>query len=160
LELYPTEQGASLLIRLGGIAGSFSSRITRLQTKILTDPVPEDIQILQSEEEAAIWQAAREFTWVPSGSLLVKVPLTPRRVETLDQQLAKHKALRRYSVGANLCWVAWSKPAETLDEILKDMSLSGLVLFGSDKQPQLGIWTGEIFAQRVKKALDPQQRWR
>lgn len=160
LELYPTENGASMLIRLGGIAGSFSNRVIRLQTKVLTNPVPNHVEIVEGEAEAAIWQEAREFTWVPSGSLLVKVPLTPKRVPTLDEQLVKHNALRRYSVGANLGWVVWSESVEALDIILKEMALSGLILFGADKQTQLGKSTGEVFARRVKDALDPQQRWR
>lgn len=89
----------------------------------------------------------------------MKVPVTPRRVLSLDGQLAAQGALRHYSCGANLAWVAWTGSVEPLHNLLQSQGLSGLAILGESEQPLLGVHTGDAFAQRVKKALDPNNKF-
>ena len=73
----------------------------------------------------------------------------------LDRELGSHSAKRVYSVGANLAWVAWPGEVDTLDVILTQQELSGLVILGAAGKARLGLRNGESFARRVKQALDP-----
>lgn len=156
LDLIPEEKGASLLIRLGGMPQSLQPRLQRLQRYLDEFPAkPQALTLHQEEAEVELWRAARHFTWLPPEHILVKIPLTPRRVPGLDQELQAQGAVRRYSVGANLAWVAWSAPVERLDEILRRLELSGLVILGQTNRCILGIRSGEAFARRVRQALDP-----
>ncbi len=156
LDLIPEEGGASLLIRLGGAPQSLPPRLQRLQRYL--DELPfraQALRVYQEEAEAELWRAARHFSWAPREHLLVKIPLTPRRVLPLERELQAQGAMRRYSIGANLAWVAWPTHEERLDEILKGLGLSGLVILGQSQRCLLGVHSGEAFAQRVRQALDP-----
>jgi hypothetical protein len=92
---------------------------------------------------------------VDGAHTLVKIPLTPSRLPSLDERLAGQGATRRYSAGANLAWVAWPASLQILDEILAGENLSGLAILGETGGPLIGVRGGSSFAQRVRKALDP-----
>jgi hypothetical protein len=111
-------------------------------------------------EEQALWEAARDFAWVPDGWSLVKVPLTPRRIAGLERDLSgladlgSPICLRHYSAGGQVAWVATSAPIAALDGVLAQAELSGLRIFGPPGPVRLGRRVGEPFARRVKQALD------
>lgn len=153
VDLVPGEDSVALLVRVGGKKNSLAGRVQRVQ-KILQrgEAVPED-------EEAGLWRAAREFEWLPANCLLVKIPVTPQQVPDLDKRLDQHVAVRRYSAGANVAWVAWPGEAADLEPILISMGLSGLVVIGTAAKPLLGKRTGQEFARRIKRALDPGGKW-
>lgn len=155
LDLDVKNQKVHLLAQMGGAAATIPSRIERL-LGVLGAP---DFDTLQGDAESRLWREAREFAWVPSGSLLVKVPLTPKRVPALDQELAQHGAVRRYCAGANLAWVAWRGSAQELDAALNRQELGGLVILGEADKVLLGRRNGDSFARRVKQALDPQEKF-
>lgn len=155
LDLEPHPNHAELVVRLGGIPEGFPARLGRLRSLLGAD----ERTTLDEESERAFWRSRSEFAWHTEGQALVKVPLTPGRLLELDNGLAEYAADRHYSVGANLGWVAWSGPLNLLDSLLTDLGLSGLVLLGSAGKPRLGTRTGEGFAARVKKALDPLDKW-
>jgi len=160
LELEPGEDGAQLLVRLGGDERFFPERRARLEA-LLGQTAS---RIWQGEEarlneEALLWERLNEFAWAPAGSRLVKVPLTPARVLALDAGLEASGALQRYSASANLAWIAWPGPLEALDTILVDLSLAGLVVMGPAGRPWIGARTGEGFLRRVRLALDPQGKF-
>jgi hypothetical protein len=118
-----------------------------------------DIEILEGDHERSFWEEINEFSWVPEDSLLIKVPITPSSVETLDDFLRKNEIQRRYSVGANVAWIAWSKPIDIIDKHLKEINLAGLTILGQTDQIRLGFWEPDIFFQRIKNALDPISKW-
>ena len=153
LELVPNAKEATLFVRLGGVASTLSERMERLR-KII--PAGES---MEGEAEAQFWNSMIEFTWVPASYALVKVPITPKQVPALEASLNEFETQRRYSVGANLAWIAWQPPIERLHEILIQLGLGGLVLLGKPGCPRLGLRVGEAFAHRVKRALDPDFRW-
>jgi glycolate oxidase FAD binding subunit len=153
LDLIPEAAGTSLLARIGGLAEAFPARLERLQGLAGRG------EVLEAGPEAELWRQAGEFEWLPAGNLLVKVPLTPGRLPALDGRLAQDGAVRRYAAGANLAWVGWpGEPAE-LDALLGSLDMEGLVVLGPAGRPRLGRRSGQSFAQRIKKALDPQGKF-
>ena len=62
-------------------------------------------------------------------------------------------------MGGNLAWIAWPSAIDELDTLLTAASLSGLIIRGVTEQPRIGVQTGQIFAQRIKQALDPAGRF-
>ncbi len=153
LEIEPKTESYDLRIRIGGTPELFNDRIERLKQFI------GDSEILDGDDEARYWEGVNEFNWIPMNSTLVKIPLIPNLVPELDTFLKQNEAVRRYSVGANVAWIAWTQPLEILDQHLKDAKLVGLTILGSTHQTHLGVWQSGNFYQRVKKALDPTGKW-
>jgi glycolate oxidase FAD binding subunit len=152
LDLLPQAEGAQLRLRLGGKPASFPERIQHLQRFLESA----EFSLLDGEPETGLWWAETEFSWAPADCSLVKVPITPRRLPGLDEGLAAAGAIRHYSVGANLAWVAWPGEINALDSLLARLDLSALLLRGAAQNPLLGVRSGDGFARRVKQALDPQ----
>lgn len=144
----------TLWLRQGGIERTLRPRLDQLRQFVGGG------DILTGNDDAAIWHNARELAWVPPQTTLVKVPLTPKRIPALHIALAPHEPTVRYSAGGNVVWIAWPASLDMLDNILKEHGLRGLVLLGEPgNQPLIGIPLDTIFAQRVKNALDPQQKF-
>lgn len=156
LDISPGVDFTRLLVRLGGVQESFAERAERAQAILQS----EQVEILYGEIEDEIWRSRREFSWVPEGAALVKVPLTPKGALGLYEAMSAASAEVNYSVGANLAWIAWQEPVEALDTLLIQQELSGLLIFGiNGVSPRLGIRKGDAFARRIKAALDPTNRW-
>lgn len=153
IDLEPSQGETTLFVRLGSSLDIMPARIDRIR-KILGDCV-----LIEGDEESVVWREMREFSWVPEGDALVKIPLTPKRVPEFDTLLESFAALRRYSVGGNVAWVAWPESVDRLDALLSELDLSGLVVLGPGGQPRVGINRSETFFRRVKQALDPLQKW-
>lgn len=154
LEALELEPPGVLWGRMGGLPESLDARMERL-VKFLGPSA----RVLRGDEEAALWEAAREFSWVAPESSLVKVPLTPGRVAALEERLGDRAVGRRYSAGGNVAWIAWPGDLDNLDAILASLELGGLCLMGPARRAPLGLWTGEGLAERVKRALDPAGRF-
>ena len=139
----------ALWVRLGGLATVLPQRIDRLRAMLGAG------EVMDGFVENATWQAVREFSWAPEAWALIKVATTPGRITALEQVLVHTKALRRYAVGGNLAWIAWPGALTDLSNHLTELHLSGLVIRGAFDQPRIGVQTGQVFAQRIKQALDP-----
>jgi hypothetical protein len=116
---------------------------------------------LMSDDDAAFWQASREFAWAPTKAALVKVPISPHLVAALDAVLADHGAVRRYSSGASQAWIAWPGSPAALSSLLAAQRLSGLLLRSPepDTRPLLGLDLDGALRARVLRALDPDRRF-
>jgi glycolate oxidase FAD binding subunit len=145
--------GFTLWVRMGGIPELLLSRMDRLQEAIGSGLV------LLGEDEQAIWRGKREFTWLPDGYSLVKVPLTPGCIVALELSLGSKQILRRYIAGGQLAWLALDDPPRTLDSILSGQDLSGLVLIGPPGLPNIGKSHKNSFQSKVKDVLDPGHRF-
>lgn len=145
--------GYSLQARLAGPPESFAARSARLRSLL------EGSNRLEGEAEREHWAAARRFDWVAEGAWLAKVALTARRIPALEAHLEPAGALRRYSCGGNLAWIAWPGDIQELDSVLAACDLAGLALLGAEGASRLGKRSGASFARRIKSALDPQDRW-
>lgn len=159
LELDPEGEQAAVRVRLAGAPDTFTARRRRLTSELGRDAA----NILEAEADAGFWRARREFAWVPPGSLLVKVPITPQRVGALDLKLSAAGAMRQYSAGLSQAWVAWPGATDDLSQMLSDLGLSGLAVLSPVGRPldrlpgrdYLGIHPDDIFYRRVRAALDP-----
>jgi glycolate oxidase FAD binding subunit len=159
LDLTPAAGGATLWVRLAGLAGALPDRIARLRGVLGGG------EMVAEAEEARFWRAARELAWVPpvlsavegAGWSLVKVPVTPKKIAALDQNLPS-QAARRYSVAGQVAWIATPDRA-ALDAALTGAGLSGLALIGPAGKARLGVQPGAAFERRVKQALDPGERF-
>lgn len=151
-----------LLIRLGGMPSLAGQRIAQLRQVIGRDigcDVAVNGTMLTDAADAAVWMTAREFDWVPPHAALVKVAVAVGQITQLEAALAPYAVVRRYAVGGNLLWLAWTTPLSTLDALLRQLGLSGLVLRGAHTTPLIGMARGQFFMQRIKQALDPHQRF-
>jgi glycolate oxidase FAD binding subunit len=153
LDLASISDGFEMILRIGGLPECFPERYQRLQTLL------GDGEIIEGESDINLWRQVCEFTWLPQNSALIKIPLTPKLVPSLDYYLAENGAVRRYTVGANLAWIGWSGEMDSLDRKLNELKLSGLILFGTFERTRIGIRTGDSFYHRVKTALDPNGLW-
>ena len=151
LDIIPQADQYFIYIRMGGIPETLLSRIDRIRM------IVGDGEVIEGEEE--IWNDITNFTWLQSGELLVKIPITPKSVGELDIYLAGSSAKRHYSVGCNVAWVAWCNHVDDLDMLLKRLGLSGLVLVGQVDKIHLGLEKGNKFSKLVKEALDPGDKW-
>jgi glycolate oxidase FAD binding subunit len=149
-DLEPTPAGMTIWLRLAGLKSALPARVDRMRNLIGGGDVIDDDELL--------WHDVRELKWLPQGWSLIKVPVTPKRIPALEQALPS-TILRRYSSGGQVAWIAISDPPSTLDRILADRNLSGLMLIGSTDRPRLGLRGGDSFARRVKDALDPAHRF-
>lgn len=143
----------ALWIRLGGLEAVLPERAERVQTFLSCG------EILSGEAEADHWRGAREFAWLPADAALVKVPTTTRTLPALDERLARVGAARRYAVAGNLTWIGWPHEVSELDALLTELELAGLILIGSHSSLRIGVQTGQVFAQRIQRALDPEGRF-
>jgi glycolate oxidase len=152
LEALDLEPPGRLWVRLGGPAEGLERRLERAE-----DGLGMATERLLGAEEAEPWAVARELAWTPEGTHLAKLATTPGRVPELDAALAPAGAVRRYSAGCHLCWVAWpaDRPASALDSIARELAVSGVWLTGSPQSPLLGVAAGGAFATRVRRGLDP-----
>jgi glycolate oxidase FAD binding subunit len=154
------EPPARLWIRIGGLAESLPKRVERLRKTLGGDGTLVDIP---DDEEIGLWEDVREFAWVPEDHGLVKIPLTPAQIPQSEQLLASCEPVvsRRYSVGGNVLWLAWSKelPPSRLEEILAELDRPALALSGRWPDPRLGKRADGVFADRLLRVLDPKGRF-
>ena len=155
LEISPSE--AVLWVRLAGYGGVLPKRLSRLRELVGGG------EVFEAQDEERIWHGVREMKWVPDGWSLVKAPITPGRIETLEQGLERAfeevEIRRRYSCGGQITWLAFPGSLEKMDDVLGEQSLPGLVVFGPPGKRRLGKASGASFYRRIKQALDPDQRF-
>ncbi len=158
LELLPPN---ILLLRVGGLAEALTQRLEHLQQLI------QEGEILHDDQ--ALWQEAREFSWLEKTALkqtapkeitLLKIPLNPSQVFALEKTLERFDAPRRYSVGGNVVYLAWTETQDKLEHLLNSLGLSALALKGHFTHPILGKQLEANFSQRLLSVLDPQSKFR
>lgn len=139
----------ALWARMGGWEAVLSERIGALRALLgAGDEV-------SGADEQRFWAAAREFSWAPPAMKLVKVATTGEQLLALDEALAAGATQRRYTVGGNLTWLAWSGPVSDLHAQLAGQGLAGLVLRGTKANPWIGRPFHNSLSQRIKQTLDP-----
>jgi glycolate oxidase FAD binding subunit len=150
LDIIPADQGYQLCVRLGGLQAALPARLERL--RLLFDSGGE---VIENQDEAGLWRAARELEWALPNSALVKAALTPERIPRLEALLAGKPVLRRYSCGGQMAWLSADAPLKEINAWFKQLQLNGTAFFGPPGWPRLGDFSGRPFYIRVKDALDP-----
>jgi glycolate oxidase len=152
IEALDIEPPGRMLVRLGGPSMSLEPRLERL-CRALALPATK----LHGGEEAALWDG--RLAWAPPEAALVRLALGPRRAAALDASLGS--AARRYTRAGAGGWVAWppDRPLEELDAALRAAGAAGVRLTGPPGTVLLGATSGGAFADRVRRALDPDGRF-
>ncbi|MCB0114755.1 MAG: hypothetical protein KDD84_11720, partial [Caldilineaceae bacterium] len=159
LDLAPLADGIVLWIRLGGLPNALPGRLDGLTALLNQTTAPQSIEQHGEDNPAGHWDEMNRLSWRIPDAALVKIPVTPERIRTLDAELARQGAVRRYSAGANSAWVSWSAPCDALDSLLQRRQLGGLCLFGPAQRPWLGHLPGWAMLQRVASTLDPHNKF-
>lgn len=152
LDIELLENSWVLLARFAGMSETLSERVHRL-----IDVLHHNTALQYPDQvDDSVWSNINEFTWVGDNPNVVKVPIAPKKVPTLDASLVDMS--RRYSVGGNIAWIA-TQDIENLSTILGEQQLTGLHVLGDSDNPILGEPIDNVFAQRVKAVLDPENKF-
>lgn len=106
-------------------------------------------RILSSGEADAYWKECAAL----AGEPLVKVPLTPGRIPSLEYELAGTQGSRRYSMAGNVAYLSGIDPA-TLHPVLRARQLPGLTLRGGGPL-RPGFISSALMEAKVKASMDP-----
>jgi glycolate oxidase FAD binding subunit len=152
LDLEPT--GHALVIRVAGNGDAIDDHAQRVAA--FTE---RRCDVLAADEADGYWYAQREFEWVGADCRLIKLAITPRDVPAIESAIASAgEVVRRYAVAGNVAWLAWPT-----DRAWPALPVSGLVVRGEadGASPRVGPMSAEAapFAQRIKRALDPEGRF-
>ncbi len=157
LDIQPQADGpVRLLLRVGGLPNALPGRIERLQKFLAAETPLRQTAVMDGEADAALWAGLNGMAWANAADALVKVPLAPRQLPALDA--LPGLTGRHYSVGGNVAWLTVTDVV-ALDAQLDALALPGLVLRGPAGRPIIGRRTGLLLAQRVKQALDPNDKF-
>ena len=143
-----------VLARIGGEPVALDARARRIDETVALPS-----QRLRGEEDAALWRAASDLAWSPAERR------DPRRADATSGDRPRGGAQRcraraRYSLATNVAWVSWPPGAESSPWIsLKQLGLTGVVLVGPPREGLLGAARGGVFAARLRRALDPHDRF-
>jgi glycolate oxidase FAD binding subunit len=155
LDIEPGAQAYTLWIQLGGAPEALEQQRVRLSEYL----GGAETQDLTAVSEDVFWHAASEFLWTFPSTTLVKVPLTLKKAALLEEDLVENGHSRRYSCAGNVLWLSWDVELGSLDSLLSTHNLAGLVIWGSAKRALLGAWEPGEFARRIKRALDPENKF-
>jgi glycolate oxidase FAD binding subunit len=144
---------ATVWIRIGGLSESVRRRANRIRSMMGGG------EIHEGTDEDQRWQDARDLVWSPPEWNLLKVPLSPRHVTRLESELKGKEALRRYSSGANVAWIATPESSTTWDGFLGSLGLPGLFFVGSLSQVRVGRRDARALEERIRKVFDPTGRF-
>jgi glycolate oxidase FAD binding subunit len=154
VDLEPRSDGSTTLwVRIGGLSEGLPARADRARNVLGGG------EIVEGADEARLWSDAREFAWIRPGWNLLKVPLSPRLVSRLESEVAEREAIRRYSSGANVAWIASPESPETWDAVLSSLGLSGLVVMGPSDCVRIGVQKGLALEKRIARVFDPDGRF-
>jgi glycolate oxidase FAD binding subunit len=156
LDAVDLEAGGLLVVRLGGDPDILAARSERLERQVGTVA-----EVLAGEDDRAYWAATAAFCWVPEGHAIVRTAVSASLVRGLTSVLSAADALVRYSLAANVAWIAWPaiSPVDELAASLLALGLSGVALTGSPLPGLLGASPGGDFGDRIRFAFDPFHRF-
>jgi glycolate oxidase FAD binding subunit len=156
LDAIDLEPGGRLVVRLGGDADGLQARSTRLSAELGAPG-----ELLEGGVDRAYWADVARFSWVPDEWAIVRVPLAANLVPRADAALRAAGATVRYSLAGNLAWIAWppGRGSDELASALDGLRLVGVALTGPPLPGPLGARSGGAFAERVRSAFDPFDRF-
>jgi len=146
----------SLLVRLGGPAGANVALAAEIQTTWPGATVPADA------EADSVWSSLREFAWAHADGVLAKIPITLATLTDVDSVLAKIPGARgHFSAGGNVAFasLASAEQAVQLDNELRSLGLSALVLRSVGTPAHLGTSHESAISESVRAVFDPTHRF-
>ncbi len=163
LQCLDLEPPGRVWLRIGGLSAAVDARIDRVRNLLQQTDPNVTIEVLSGNDDAQVWNDAREFRWVPENHSLIKVPISPAQVIKAERLLSESgvESVRRYSVGGNVLWLATpqSSGEEQLDRLCQQLGRPALALTGNWSDPQRGSPHGQAFARRLLSVFDPDSRF-
>ncbi|MEP7116770.1 MAG: FAD-binding protein [Acidobacteriota bacterium] len=154
IALDATGAAATVWVRLAGAAEALPARIARAQH--LLESV---VEVQTGDDDARVWSEAAELTWTSAAAALVKVPTTPGRVADVVRALSP-LGICRVQCGGAVTVLATSQPLAAVDAVLTAHGWRGVAVCGPASGRRLGPATSDGFGDRVRRALDPDRRFR
>jgi glycolate dehydrogenase FAD-binding subunit len=151
----------TLWVRLAGRASTLGARVVRAVDVLKTHfgDKKTTIERLPDADEVTTWTDAAEFAWAPREAGLVKVPLTPAQIERVAA-LGPDPTRIRFSSAGSVAWIAWEDELQRLSTELARLDLKGVCVCGAFAGTRLGAFAANAFEDRVRRVLDPQNRFR
>ncbi|HEY8394526.1 MAG TPA: FAD-binding protein [Thermaerobacter sp.] len=151
--------GYTLFVRIGGPAATMASWLDRVEESVGR---PGDRLAAGSEEEAAVWRRFRELEWAAGGGALLRLYARPTAIETLDELLAHHGALRVFSQAGSAAWALFPTEPDW-DALTAALAGAGITALcwrgGPPGVTHLVPPAGVKVARAVKGLLDPAGRF-
>ena len=142
-----------LSLRLGYQQPTMAARRQALESLVGT-PLRSTLE----EEESAIWQNFKRFSWMGSHRCLFKVATHPTSALRLIRSLDERMWQFHLGNGGKALYLACPEASdmESLTRQLNAQELTGLQLKGPvSTHPLIGEYPGTSFVRRLQKALDP-----
>ena len=160
VEAIDADAGGRLWVRLAGRRATMAARAARVEN-VLTQACGATASIARLDEDAArdLWIAHAEFSWAPRDAHLVKIPLTPALVLRVAA-LRRDPARIRFSGAGTLAWIAWEDDLTVLSQQLTTLGARGVCVRGPAAGLRLGTAIANDFEERVRRVLDPRNRFR
>ena len=150
LDIKVNRDGCSLIARFAGTSDTLSAQVKRFSAALNQHT---NVQTMTPLEDAPYW---REVNALHHADNMFKVPIAPKQIPALDAKLSKVN--RSYTAGGNIAWLE-SEDTEMLSSILNHLNLSGLQIIGKSGNPIPGKSIDNIFSQKVKAVLDPNNKF-
>jgi glycolate oxidase FAD binding subunit len=152
LEGVEIDPGRTLFLRLGFQEPTMAARKQGLETLIA-----KPLTMTTGVEEPNVWQ---QFKSLHSDQALYKIATNPKSALQLLESLKDDQWSAHISNGAKSIHLTGPGTSESLDARLKELNLSGLQLTGkSTRHPLIGQTASLSFVDRIKGALDPENRF-
>ena len=150
LEAVDFDHTGTAWIRVAGRAESLPARIARLRAAVGNDAV-----VLEGEDDDRLWARAREFRWCAPDHSLIKIagPVTAAWTT-----LASAATASRFACAGAVAYVA-SRDPDALSDRLAAARLPGVVIRGAAAGRRVGLATRNEFEERVRRVLDPHNRF-
>lgn len=152
--------GEGLVVRLAGHDAALRPRVDALSHQLGLE-----CQLIEPEPARRFWSEQAEWSWMPAGHCRVKVPLVAGAMAAFDEGLrALGVTQRRYTCAGACALIGWPERAglPLLDGLLRSHRLAGLCLdvCGDGLTgPLLGAPGGREFEDRIRRVLDPHQKF-
>jgi glycolate oxidase FAD binding subunit len=116
-------------------------------------------EVLGTDDDR-LWAEAREFAWAPAEAAIVRVPLSGN-ARSLSASTAATSTGDdvRYTCGGRAVWIA-TRDLPRLEHALGASRLRGVIVRGNSAGTTIGAVERNVFEERVRRVLDPQNRFR
>lgn len=152
------EPPSTIWMRIAGLANALPARLARARSFVEL----ESYSLLEDEDEQH-WTECREFSWLPHGHALIKIPICSTAVPNIEEAIQANgwDLPRRYSMGGNILWLGWpdTEPNQVFREWIASMKLPAMALTGSWDAPMMALNTGGVFADRLRSVFDPDSKF-
>ncbi len=146
-----------IIVRLAGHEAALQPRLQFMRQKLAADfdLMPDADRFWQS---CLAWSGDDPSLDKNTSSIAkIKIPLTPASVIALDA----FGVSRRYSTACSIAFIHWpqARGLAELHELLKTLKLGGVNHDDGSSPALIGRQPGLAFLQRVKRVLDPQNKF-